>query len=310
MASGLRLYTLNHSYFKTWSSDMAYILGFTCADGCVYHRTLSWELSNKFSSDKELLEQISKKLGSTYEVERRPKSFRLRINSSLIVRNLKDFGIIPNKTKILKFPDIPRPFLRDFIRGFLDGDGWVLASNKGGSLEIVIGFCNGSYDFMKGLVDVLRKNIKISNFNLRKRIKKRSSGYDSVFYQLEFYSDNAFRLIKFLYDNLDDLGLYLRRKFESQEVARKFHKTNLKIRKFSKKFVKIEGLSNMDFTTEINRLLNDGLIPQDLSRKFGVSLSTIYRWMHKAGVQKISKRCSPEWAKRILTSRSKKRYAK
>ena len=49
--SGKRIYKINEDFFNKWSSQMAYILGFTCADGNVYGRSLSWDLSDKFESN-------------------------------------------------------------------------------------------------------------------------------------------------------------------------------------------------------------------------------------------------------------------
>ena len=36
-----RKYDVNHNFFKEWSSDMAYILGFWFADGCICHQYAS-----------------------------------------------------------------------------------------------------------------------------------------------------------------------------------------------------------------------------------------------------------------------------
>ena len=49
--SGKRVYKINNNFFKKWTPQMAYILGFTCAEGNVHGRTLSWDLSNKFESN-------------------------------------------------------------------------------------------------------------------------------------------------------------------------------------------------------------------------------------------------------------------
>ena len=53
--SGRGLYEINENFFKTWNSKMAYILGFSCADGNVYKKTLAWDLSNKDDSNLSLL---------------------------------------------------------------------------------------------------------------------------------------------------------------------------------------------------------------------------------------------------------------
>ena len=40
-------YSYQEEFFKFWSKDMAYVLGFTFADGNIYHGTLSYSLSDK-----------------------------------------------------------------------------------------------------------------------------------------------------------------------------------------------------------------------------------------------------------------------
>ena len=304
--SGKRIYNSNNKFFREWNPNMAYLLGFTCADGCVYKGTLSWELSNKFPSDQSLLEEFSRVLNSNYQIEERPKSYRLRINSLFLIKDLEKLGIVPNKTKILNFPKIPNNLLRHFIRGFLDGDGWIInKSHKNGRKEICVGFSNGSYKFMKNLVIILKLNVGIKKFNLRKRMKLTKRGVNSCCYQLEFYSDNAFKLIKFLYDDLDNSNLYLIRKYESQMKARQSFDKTSRAKLFGNKWLNIEQLNKGDMERILVTLLNEGLIPREIAEKFNISLSTLYRWLDKSKVRFMVKRGSKEWTKRILTSKSK-----
>jgi len=51
--------------------------------------------------------------------------------------------------------------------------------------------------------------------------------------------------------------------------------------------------------------LNKGLVPREIAKKLGVSLSTLYRWLDKSKVRTLSARGSEEWTKRILTSKAK-----
>lgn len=304
--SGKRVYSVNKKFFREWNPKMAYILGFTCADGCVHQRTLSWELSNKFPSDKEILERFSKELNSNYLVEERLKSYRLRINSIFLVKDLEKLGIVPNKTKILKFPKVPNNLLRHFIRGFLDGDGWIITRvRRNGGKEICTGFSNGSRVFMKGLVNNLRNILGISNFNLRERNKLTKKGKVALTYQLEFYSDNANKLINFLYGGLNKEDLFLRRKFEKQLIAKQFYEKTKKIKSFGKRWLSLEEHNKGDMVGILSKSLNEGLMPREIAGKLGISLSTLYRWLDKSKVRTLSVRGSDEWAKRILTSKGK-----
>jgi intein/homing endonuclease len=45
-------------------------------------------------------------------------------------------GMVPNKSLVLKFPDIPKEMYRHFIRGYFDGDGSLcLHINKRGKFQ-------------------------------------------------------------------------------------------------------------------------------------------------------------------------------
>ena len=307
--SGKRVYNVNKKFFREWSPNMAYMLGFTCADGCVYQRTLSWELSNKFPSDKLLLERFSKELDSNYLVEEKAKSYRLRINNISLIKDLEKLGIVPNKTKILKFPRVPNNLLRHFVRGFLDGDGWIVTRvRKNGGKEICVGFSNGSLVFMNRLIYNLKNTLGIRNFNLRERKKLTKKGKIALTCQLEFYSDNASKIIHFLYDKLDNDNLFLERKFEKQLVARQFYEKTEKIKSFGNKWLSLEDHNKGDMVEILAGLLNEDLMPREIAGKFGVSLSTLYRWLDKSGVRTLSQRGSEEWTKRILTSKCKIEY--
>ena len=50
-----------------------------------------------------------------------------RVGSSKMIEDLAKYGVVKNKTYITtKLPDLKEPFLHHMIRGFIDGDGWVM----------------------------------------------------------------------------------------------------------------------------------------------------------------------------------------
>lgn len=279
---------------------MYYILGFTCADGCVYKRTLSWEISNKFISDKLLLEKFSKELGSYRVVEERLKSFRLRINNVRLVKCLGELGIVANKTKILTFPDVPDEFLRHFIRGFLDGDGWISMRNKRKSNEVSLGFVCGSRAFIEELAKRIKSNLSVKNIYVRVRNKISEKGVHSTYYVLEFYGGDAYEIIKYLYNDLTDRDLFLTRKYEKQVMARGLFEDSRKILCFGKKWFRIEKDKNLDVKNELTRMFSEeNLLPSQIAITLNVSLATIYRWLEKANLRTPTTRGSLEWKERI-----------
>ena len=119
--------TKNEKYFKTWSIEMAYFLGFICADGhlATHRNMLSIQLHTK---DKYILENFKKFLnydGNIYLRTDLP-SANLWIISKEITQDLMNFGLTRHKSQELKWIEqIPDEFVSHFARGYFDGDGHV-----------------------------------------------------------------------------------------------------------------------------------------------------------------------------------------
>jgi intein/homing endonuclease len=304
MTSGVRFHCVNEDFFNEWTSEMAYILGFTITDGCVYERTLSWEISNKHLSDRKLLESFNKIMNSNYPIEIKEKSFRLRINSLKIVESLKDLGIIQNKSKIVKFPNVSKEFLRHFIRGILDGDGWISIRNRKFGSEVTVGFCSGSLSFMKGLVSNLKSCVNLSVYNLRKREKITKNGVQSFVYQLDFYSKNAQEILKFIYKDLKDEDIFLDRKYNSYLKAKNIYNEISKYKRYGRNWIDLENRYGLTMQIILSNMLNeDNLIPREMALKLNISLATLYRWLEKSRVRIPEKQYTQEWSNRIVASR-------
>jgi len=303
--SGERIYKINNHFFKEWTSQMAYIFGFTCADGNIHGRTLSWDLSRKFKSNQELLDSFNSAMKSTYPIQERSASYRLRISNQEILNDLRALGIVPNKRKILIYPDVPKKYLSHFIRGFLDGDGWIVNRvRENGGREVCVGFSNGSLNFMEGLISSFRSVLGMKKFNLRRRGKFMKNGKISYCYQLEFYSKSADVLLSFLYNSLNKDDLFLRRKFERFINAKKIFLEQKRVKELGRKLFEFEVRNGGDVIEMIKKYLRESnLIPREIAVEIGMSLSTLYKRMDKLGIRKLEKRGSSEWSRRIIKAR-------
>lgn len=126
---------VNQSFFQNWSEEMAYVLGFIVADGAVYTNPRGSQYLAFYSTDREIIEKIRIAIGSNHTIGVRLRSKRdrckkdlyvLQIGSKQIVSELKKFGIIQNKSLVLKFPKgIPDNHIGHFVRGYFDGDGCI-----------------------------------------------------------------------------------------------------------------------------------------------------------------------------------------
>ena len=149
-----KTYKINHTFFDTWSSEMAYILGFIITDGCISdNNRLSFGVSIK---DKYILDYISYKLTENKlvtihnEIMRNKHHLiaRLKFTSKYMANKLKDFYVVPRKTGKEILPQCPDEFKGDLLRGIFDGDGCVHISNKTYKyLRVFI--CSASQSFLE-----------------------------------------------------------------------------------------------------------------------------------------------------------------
>jgi len=120
---------VNENYFKKWSSNMAYILGFIITDGCIVQATrkghsdiLSFGVHIK---DIDILEKIKNKLESNHKISTTKSTAYFRITNQKIVNDLKRLKIKHRKTLCENVPPLPKKYIKDFIRGAIDGDGSI-----------------------------------------------------------------------------------------------------------------------------------------------------------------------------------------
>lgn len=132
-----RKYYLNEHYFDQIDTpNKAYILGFLYADGYnnPFNNTIVLSLSAK---DEDILEKIRNEIGCDKPLfhlhdehkcdDYKPRDMRiLTLASKYMSNTIKKWGVVPNKTFSLHFPEfLAKELIPHFIRGYFDGDGCV-----------------------------------------------------------------------------------------------------------------------------------------------------------------------------------------
>jgi len=206
--------TKNVNFFKRWTPDVAYVLGFFTADGSMIKNKRGAHFIEFQITDKDLLVKIRKLFGSNHKITTRKRnnnskiSYRLQIGSKEIFNDLLKLGLTPNKSKTIKLLKIPDKYLSHFLRGYFDGDGCVnicaYQQKYKNSLSTIInsGFTSGS---KKILMEI--KN-RLTKFKI---IKGGTLYYHSKAYRLWFSINDSSELYKFMYSNLRN-SLFLDRK--------------------------------------------------------------------------------------------------
>ena len=204
--------SVNEDFFKKWTHDMSYILGYIFTDG-----NIAWNPKKSYRSltitaaerDKDHLERIRLSLHSTKELlySSLTKSYRLVVANRNICLDLMKFGVFPNKSLSVKFPDVPKKFLNDFIRGIIDGDGNVRYVNRKRSPYFEITISSGSKKFCDALAE------KISSvLGIDARVRRIKNNL----FVIQYSCQKGLNLAEWIYK---DANIFLDRKFQQYDVA-------------------------------------------------------------------------------------------
>ncbi len=201
----------DRKFFKKWSPDMAYILGFLFADGNIIKTKRGTHFVAIYTADKELIISMAKCMGSNHKISERKSEtgtvYVIQIGSRELFEDLIKLGLTPNKARRMEFPNIPKKYLGDFIRGYFDGDGcvWAGITHKKRSKttnSILTSFTSASYFFLKNLYNILKK-LGIKGGSL---FKVKSGNYS----RLQYSTLDTLKLYKIMYNK--DCNLFLARK--------------------------------------------------------------------------------------------------
>jgi hypothetical protein len=213
---------INKEFFKKWSSEMAYVLGYFTADGSMFINPRGSHYIGFGSVDRELIEKVRKLLESNHLIGIRKSEnpnwkteHTLEIGSKEIFKDLLKLGLTPRKANRIKLPFIPHEYLPDFIRGYFDGDGCVsfgIYSRKTGkskSRVLYTRFTSGNRKFLKKLLKILKQHVNLKGGF----IVPKNHGFD-----LCFSINDSKKLYKFMYTNVPN-SRFLERKYNKFQKA-------------------------------------------------------------------------------------------
>jgi len=212
---------------------------------------------------------------STHKLYLKKNTFSIGICSNEIVNDIISIGGSTRKSLTIKFPEIPKEYVSDFIRGVFDGDGSVykLKYRRGYASNIV----SASRKFIISLKHILEHNICDFKCCIVEKLPTTSFSKDKSFriasknksYCLELSSNNTRRLRDFIYRN--DGELRLKRKYKKHILNGKINLSNS-----DKKFL------------PYNKVVA-------ISRSLGLKTNREwYKYFHKNACNMIGVPCHPE----------------
>lgn len=215
------------------TEEKAYWLGFIFADGYIYSSPLK-NNSNRIDynfelcscgEDREHVQKFAnfieyhKPLKITKADKNGHTRCRVCLSSRHLWNTLNNLGCTPNKSLTLKFPDKKifkkQKFILDFIRGYIDGDGWITYTNKEHT-KMCFGVL-GTKKFISEIQSIFNTNYAIFQNNKDNNITMK----------LVITGSNGLILLHKLYKNSN---IYLERKYEKYlEYCRLFEESDSKL---------------------------------------------------------------------------------
>lgn len=263
-----RRYKINDNFFKVWSHDMAYILGFWWADGWM------WVTGNSYvfgigQKESYILYKILKKMKCRPQpVKEYNDNYKFAISSKEIVNDIIRLGGLQNKSLIADFPNIPNEYLADFIRGYFDGDGCIYYNKRLKFYQTK--FTCGSKIFITKLHQKLKEHSYIKGGSIEEvqprmglELKIKSP---SIVYQLHFSSEDTIYLANFIYNSPSTLRL--KRKFNLIKKAIKINPPRVK-KMYTydeiKELVLLNNIKSFKEYNEYRRKTKDHLMPVSIN---------------------------------------------
>lgn len=217
--------TLDHTFFDNIDTpEKAYLLGFFIADGCINtdtERTKGRFSINQSEDDKEIVQAFKKYLNvpsaiqivnSKSGAKDRKAQHRLRWTSPYMRDVLRNtYNITSNKTLDIEFQFpielIPENLQGHFVRGFIDGDGYVGDNGQEGNFSISI--VGTSVKFVTLIGDLVSKATGMSYYI--STIQGKTCEYCSLRWSCDHTNklEKITKLKTYLYNNA---SIYLTRK--------------------------------------------------------------------------------------------------
>lgn len=204
---GVHKYKYNWDFFNVDSEELYYFLGFIAADGYISNNEIEIGLNEK---DLHILEEFRNLIvpDKPINYKKSSNSYTLKISCRNRIKKFKDFFDMTTNKKHeeMVFPDIPEKYLKDFIRGYVDGDGTIDTTKGYRGDKVYIGprlRILGNYEFLKKMNEIT-KGIYNHKTNAISR-----KGKENVFI-LTYNFSTANAILKWLYT---DSSIHLNRKY-------------------------------------------------------------------------------------------------
>lgn len=207
-------YSFNEEFLYKNSHELWYFLGLIAADGYINNERMELALNEKDLHILEFFQNIIQPDKPIY-YRKSVNAYKIAIDDYKFAKHLKKiFSMESNKKhEELIFPDVPKEYIKDFILGYIDGDGCITTCSgqknfpklgykkiyRGVGLKIL-----GNQNFLLEMIEKLREIYP----NKTKKIARKSN--ENV-YEVQYNFKVAEGILNELYK---DSKIHLKRKYE------------------------------------------------------------------------------------------------
>ena len=250
------IYKIDTQFFHDKNKHFYYFLGLMSSDGNVKNDSVfSFTQSNE--KGEKLISFVQEFLKSNHVKYYNTKnnSYTITVSNKEIVKILKEFNVIKNKTLSYSLPEkINHQQLKYFLQGYIEGDGSIGIYDNGRGVKSLIVSIVGTEQFIKSL------NNKLSSKGNVRKIKKCKN-----LYEIRYNGKKALDLCYEIYED----PIYSNGKHNSflnfvndSEVGKRY-----------KKYYQIKNIV-------ISKLIC-GFDIGELSKEYGVPKKTLYTWRYR-----------------------------
>ena len=244
---------VNEDFFTIWSHEMAWVLGILVTDGHIDKINHSICFSQK---DERILRIIAKYMAADYVLTpfgNTKKTPTLIIHSKKMKQDLELLGITPCKSLTVPFPKVPEQFLSSFVRGVIDGDGWV--GHEGYQMNVT----SASESFAIKLLKVFH------SWELNSDIKQHVSQNGNTIYRIWVRGKNSLQRLSgiiYQYTGNDDFIISKRISMTQHSKHPFYHEDLSENSKWSiigNKIVHVSNSNRISFRTNVSKRILEEL---------------------------------------------------
>lgn len=168
-------YNIDYDFFQD-SEEYWYFLGLLASDGYISNDRIELGLNIK---DTHILEELRDLISPDKPLYSKTKtnSITFTINSRVIAKNIKQlFSMTTNKkSDEIRMPTVPSEYLKDFVRGVIDGDGCIDTTKGYRADKVYVGSrlrILGNKEFLADMIECIREQVPNKTYAVSRKGKE------------------------------------------------------------------------------------------------------------------------------------------